>query len=153
MFNLLPPATKLRQGYVFTGICDSVHRGEGGSAQPPWWRLPRVGHTLPIWATSILVLLYVLSILMQLFERKKSNFEITITGTIGFFTVCTKFAEMAILYSKDLTTAKKKLPPEGLDLMLQIITGLGVQCLARWAKQVFAYKFKTFRSLCSIDYS
>ena len=24
-----------------------------------------------------------------------------------FFTVCTKFAEMAILYSKDLTTAKK----------------------------------------------
>ena len=23
----LPPATKLRQGYVFTGICDSVHRG------------------------------------------------------------------------------------------------------------------------------
>ena len=46
-----------------------------------------------------------------------------------FFTVCTKLAEMAILYSKDLTTAKKKLPPVGLDLMLQIITGLGVQCL------------------------
>ena len=42
--------------------------------------------------------------------------------------VCTKLAEMAILYSKDLTTAKK-LPPVGLDLMLQIITGLGVQCL------------------------
>ena len=33
--------------------------------------------------------------------------------------------------SKDLTTAKKKLPPVGLDLMLQIITGLGVQCLTR----------------------
>ena len=46
-----------------------------------------------------------------------------------FFTVCTKLAEMAILYSKDLTTAKKKLPAVGLDLMLQIITGLGVQCL------------------------
>ena len=48
-----------------------------------------------------------------------------------FFTVCTKLAEMAILYSKELTTAKKKLPPVGLDLMLQIITGLGVQCLTR----------------------
>ena len=23
----LPPATKLGQGYVFTGVCDSVHRG------------------------------------------------------------------------------------------------------------------------------
>ena len=30
-----------------------------------------------------------------------------------FFTVCTKLAEMAILYSKDLTTAKKELPPVG----------------------------------------
>ena len=51
---------------------------------------------------------------------------------IEFFTVCTKLAEMAILYSKDLTIAKKKkLPPVGLDLMLQIITGLGVQCLTR----------------------
>ena len=47
-------------------------------------------------------------------------------STVEFFTVCTKLAEMAILYSKDLTTAKK-LPPVGLDLMLQIITGLGVQ--------------------------
>ena len=27
--------------------------------------------------------------------------------TIEFFTVCTKLAEIAILYSKDLTTAKK----------------------------------------------
>ena len=27
---LLPPATKLGEGYVFTGVCDSVHRGEGG---------------------------------------------------------------------------------------------------------------------------
>ena len=25
---LLPPATKLGQGYVFTAVCDSVHRGE-----------------------------------------------------------------------------------------------------------------------------
>ena len=27
MLTLLPPATKLGQGYVFTGVCDSVHRG------------------------------------------------------------------------------------------------------------------------------
>ena len=26
-FELLPPAMKLGQGYVFTGVCDSVHRG------------------------------------------------------------------------------------------------------------------------------
>ena len=26
---LLPPATKLGQGYIFTGVCDSVHRGGG----------------------------------------------------------------------------------------------------------------------------
>ena len=25
--SLLPPATKLGQGYIFTGVCDSVHRG------------------------------------------------------------------------------------------------------------------------------
>ena len=25
--GLLPPATKLGQGYVFTRVCDSVHRG------------------------------------------------------------------------------------------------------------------------------
>ena len=48
---------------------------------------------------------------------------------LEFFTVCTKLAEMAILYSKDLTTAKKKLPPVGLDLVQEIIAGLGVQCL------------------------
>ena len=37
----------------------------------------------------------------------------------------------------------------GLDLMLQFITGLGVQCLTKWAKQAFACKSKTFRSLYS----
>ena len=47
--------------------------------------------------------------------------------THEFFTVGTKLAEMAILYSKDLTTAKKKLPPVGLDLVQEIIAGLGVQ--------------------------
>ena len=49
--------------------------------------------------------------------------------TIEFFTVCTKLAEMALLSSKELTTAKKKLPPVGLNLMQEIITGSGVQCL------------------------
>ena len=29
--QLLPPATKLGQGYVFTGVCDSVHRGVSAS--------------------------------------------------------------------------------------------------------------------------
>ena len=48
---------------------------------------------------------------------------------IEFFIVCTKLAEMALLYSKELTTAKKKLPPVGLELMQEIITGLGVQYL------------------------
>ena len=28
---LLPPATKLGQGYIFTGVCDSVHGGGGGA--------------------------------------------------------------------------------------------------------------------------
>ena len=36
---------------------------------------------------------------------------------------------------KGFNNSKKKLPPVGLDLMLQIITGLGVQCLTIWAKQ------------------
>ena len=36
------------------------------------------------------------------------------------------YTEMALLASKDLITAKK-LPPVGLDLMLEIITGLRVQ--------------------------
>ena len=53
---------------------------------------------------------------------------------VEFFTVCTKLAEMAILYSKDLTTAKKMLPPVGLNLVQEIVAGLGVQCLSIWAK-------------------
>ena len=48
----LPPATKLGQGYVFTGMCDSVHRGRWVSAsvhagippQPPGSRHPRSRH-------------------------------------------------------------------------------------------------------------
>ena len=26
--SFLPPATKLGQSYIFTGVCDSVHRGD-----------------------------------------------------------------------------------------------------------------------------
>ena len=33
---LLPPATKLRQGYIFTGICDSVHIGHAWPGGRPW---------------------------------------------------------------------------------------------------------------------
>ena len=61
---LLPPATKLGQGYIFTGICDSVHGGGGGvcpsacgvppphsKADPPWQGRPCRGitriHRLP----------------------------------------------------------------------------------------------------------
>ena len=39
VFRSLPPATKLGQGYVFTGVCDSVHRGEYLTRYPP----PRPG--------------------------------------------------------------------------------------------------------------
>ena len=54
---VLPPATKLGQGYIFTGVCDSVHGGvvsqhalqqgvpgPGGGSAPEggdaWWRPP-----------------------------------------------------------------------------------------------------------------
>ena len=30
LFSFLPPGTKLGQGYIFTGACDSVHGGGGG---------------------------------------------------------------------------------------------------------------------------
>ena len=65
---------------------------------------------------------------------QQNLFKASVIYTIEFFTVCTKLAEMALLYSKELTTAKKKLPPVGLGLMQEIITGLGVQCLTIWAK-------------------
>ena len=31
---LLPPATKLGQGYIFTGVCDSVYRGGAPGGDP-----------------------------------------------------------------------------------------------------------------------
>ena len=33
---LLPPPTKLGQGYVFTGVCDSVHGGRGVCLSACW---------------------------------------------------------------------------------------------------------------------
>ena len=45
----LPPATKLGQGYIFTGVCDSVHRGglpqcilgyHPPDQAPPWEQTP-----------------------------------------------------------------------------------------------------------------
>ena len=41
-----------------------------------------------------------------LMEQELSEFRES-DKSFEFFTVCTKLAEMAILYSKDLTTAKK----------------------------------------------
>ena len=73
---------------------------------------------------------------MKAVDYPKISYPVTVL--IEFFTVCTKLAETAILYSKDLTTAKKMLPPVGLDLVQEIIAGLGVQCLTIWAKQACA---------------
>ena len=48
---LLPPATKLQQGYVFTPVCHSVHRGVSATLPPPGWtspsQTPPVGRHLP----------------------------------------------------------------------------------------------------------
>ena len=40
---LLPPGTKLGQGYVFTGVCHSVNRGEYLTRYPPWTRYTPTG--------------------------------------------------------------------------------------------------------------
>ena len=49
-----------------------------------------------------------------------SSSLVLISCSVEFFTVCTKLAEMAILYSKDLTTAKIKVTSVGLNLVLEI---------------------------------
>ena len=67
----------------------------------------------------------------SLFQQEPLDFKYQYFGLMTafeFFTDYTKLAEMPLLASKDLTTAKK-LPPVGLDLMQEIITGLRVQCL------------------------
>ena len=59
IFQLLPPATKLGQGYVFTGVCDSVHRGvsaSGADTPTPAEHAGRYGHgTHPTGMQSCLV--------------------------------------------------------------------------------------------------
>ena len=87
--GLLPPATKLGQGYVFTRVCDSVH-GEGGCLLPGagWWRPPP--RRLLLRAVRILlecILVFILLLhnrtiailkqrkCMQLIQRTCWNFE------------------------------------------------------------------------------
>ena len=54
---LLPPATKLGQGYIFTGVCDSVHKGGVPGRYPPGRHPPGTspGETpprqVPLWQT------------------------------------------------------------------------------------------------------
>ena len=60
----------------------------------------------------------------------------------GLYTV----GRNGIINIKGFNNSNKKLPPVGLDLMQEIITGLRVQCLTNWAKLAFACKSKTFRS-------
>ena len=51
----LPPATKLGQGYVFTGVCDSVHGGSTwpgtppGPGKPPGTRYTPQDQVHPLW--------------------------------------------------------------------------------------------------------
>ena len=45
IISSLPPATKLGQGYIFTGVCDSVHRGFCLSTR--WDTTPRPGRHPP----------------------------------------------------------------------------------------------------------
>ena len=40
---MLPAATKLGQGNVFTGVCDSVHMGGLQQGEPPSRETPRQG--------------------------------------------------------------------------------------------------------------
>ena len=50
---------------------------------------------------------------------------------------------------KGFNNSKEKLPPVGLELMQEIITGSRVQCLTNWAELAFACKAETFRSVHS----
>ena len=52
--------------------------------------------------------------------------QVSVFQEIKFFTVYTNLAKMAVLASTNLTTAKNKLPA-GLNLMQEIIIGLGVE--------------------------
>ena len=47
LYWLLPPATKFGQGYVFTGVCDSVHRGGVVCLSACWYNTPPQEQTPP----------------------------------------------------------------------------------------------------------
>ena len=52
-WNFLPPAKKLGQGYIFTGVFDSVNRGEAASVHTgitPGAEIPRGGADTPLGA-------------------------------------------------------------------------------------------------------
>ena len=51
--------------------------------------------------------LSLLVIMLQLLSDRLCHCALYSLDSFEFFTVCTKLAEMAILYSKDLTTAKE----------------------------------------------
>ena len=44
--SYLPPATKLGQGYIFTGVCDFVHGGGGVCLSACWDTTPRTRQAL-----------------------------------------------------------------------------------------------------------
>ena len=51
VFCLLPPATKLGQGYIFTSVCDSVHRGGGAWSGGVWsWGVHGAGE---VWSGGL----------------------------------------------------------------------------------------------------
>ena len=59
--DLLPPATKLGQGYIFTGVCDSVHRGVlplgGRGTLPPGGCLVETPHPGRLLLRAVRILL------------------------------------------------------------------------------------------------
>ena len=122
---LIPAMSRLR--WFLVGISIDICHVWGGSHKDSRLLLStRPLRPLDFCVTSLNKLTFVLKentpCSLSLFDSvyEPSSFE--------FFSVNTKLAEMAILASKDLT-AVKKLPPVGLDLMLKIITVLGVLCL------------------------
>ena len=48
--HILPPATKLQQGNVFTPVCHSVHRGGVSATPPPWVDTPWADTPCPVHA-------------------------------------------------------------------------------------------------------
>ena len=57
----------------------------------------------------------------------------SITSYIRVFYSLYKVGRNGIIGIEGFNDSKRKLPP-GLDLMQETITGLGVQCLTKWAK-------------------